>query len=193
MSNSWGRTVWGLGVLACAAVGRSDAQAVTAVRVADDVLCAACAITARTTSVLTLPRDTTDGFPVRVTVDSRGRYFVFRRADVPLVFDSQGRLLQALGRRGLGLGDFFMAYDGLLIGRDSILILDAIGQRGTVVDSSLVPVGFATIPFKLSSPVVLAWPNAVIARGVPTPAAAAFTPMRSRNSGPDRSARGTES
>ena len=74
-------------------------------------------------------------FHVGVSRDSRGRYYVAPMADLAFiaVFDSTGRFLKQLGRRGKGPGEYqyvMMAHVGP---NDSLYVLDEFNKRLTVL------------------------------------------------------------
>ena len=133
--------------------------------VSDAVSCGRCAITTHDVATLEVPADTTDGFPVSVRVDSQARYWVFRRGDMPAVFSSRGAFLRVLGRPGNGPGEYQQPYDLLLIGRDTLLVLDGNGRRGTFLEPALTPVGYTRLPLELHNPVIVSWPDAVMGSG----------------------------
>lgn len=86
--------------------------------------------------VLEVPPDTTDGHPVAVRIDHQQRYWLFRREELPAVFDAQGNFLQVVGRTGDGPGEYRQPYDLLLVSRDTLLILDGNDLRGTFLDTT---------------------------------------------------------
>ena len=134
------------------------------VRIPDDPSCPRCAILETSLATLEVPPDTTDGFPIAVRVDSSGRFWVFRRGDIPALFDPRGRFLQVLGRSGRGPGEYENAYDLIQPNRDTLLVLD-LNRRGTVLDTTLRPVGYVRLPMELHSPIIVSWPDTVIATG----------------------------
>lgn len=162
---------WISAILLASTAGNAGAQrAPIAVRISDAVSCARCELIFQPTAILIAPHDTTDGFPDAVRIDLQGRYWVFRRGDVPALFDSRGKFVRTLGRLGRGPGEFQMAYDLLVVGGDSLVVLDAGNRRATVLTPSLTPVRYATLPFYMMSPILVSWPNTVISGGTfPTP------------------------
>jgi hypothetical protein len=133
-----------------------------AVPVPDEVACAACNIRTTVAAILVVPRDITDGFPIAVRSDSRSRYWVFRRGDLPAIFDESGKFLQTLGRTGRGPGEYVQPYDMASVGQDSILVFDGDGQRVSVLDASLRYIRSVTMPFEMHSPIVVSWPDTVL-------------------------------
>jgi len=151
------------------------AQAVTARNVPFDPICSRCTITSHSTINLQLPNDTSDQFPIRVRIDSKGRYWVFRRQNLALVFDHEGRLIQELGPRGLGLGEYLTPYDAAIVPPDSVLVFDALAERATLLGPGLAPARYIGMPVALSSPLILSWPDFLVASAnISTPASAGW-------------------
>lgn len=162
-------------ILTTISYSRVESQSHVVTEIPDRPSCTACSLSAGRVVVLDLPRDSTDQFPIRVTMDSRRRYWVFRRQNLPLLYDENGKLIQELGGKGLGLGRFVSPYDAIFVDGDSTLILDGIAQRITLLDVSLSPVRYIAMPFPLSSPVVVSWPGSIFANArVPTPEGAGW-------------------
>lgn len=154
-------------VLALITVARASAQRPPSVlEIPDGVACASCQITTRALAKLVVPRDSTDGFPTTVRLDPQARYWVFRRGDMPAVFDSAGQFIRTVGRHGRGPGEFLQPYDAVAFRRDSLIVLDGDGRRATVLAPSLRPVRYLTIPFEMHSPIVVSWPDTIIASGI---------------------------
>ncbi|MGQ0765028.1 MAG: 6-bladed beta-propeller [Gemmatimonadota bacterium] len=166
-----GTIVAGLAAALVVASGPVNAGAQRAtVRVPDGLSCARCELTFQPAAALVTPSDTTDGFPIAVRADRQGRFWVFRRGDVPALFDGNGKFLRTLGRRGRGPGEFLMAYDLLVAGNDTIVVMDVSGARATVYLSSLTPVRYVTLPNQMLDPIVISWPNSIVSGGtLPTP------------------------
>jgi len=148
-----------------------SAQRITKpVRIPDELACARCEMSFQATATLVVPRDTGDVFPSAVRVDAQRRFWVFRNEGVPVVFDSEGKFLKTLGRLGLGPGEYQMAYDLMLAGDDSLIVMDAVARRATVLTKSLVAVRNVSLPFYMMSPIVISWPRAIVSGGtLPTP------------------------
>jgi hypothetical protein len=150
-------------------------SAARVVPVPDEVACAACNIRTTVAAILVVPRDSTDGFPIAVRSDPRSRFWVFRRGDMPVIFDQSGNFLQTLGRTGRGPGEYVQPYDMANVGHDSILVFDGDGRRVSVLDTSLRYIRSVTMPFEMHSPVVISWPDTVLASGIlPTPGQAGW-------------------
>lgn len=146
-----------------------------AVPVPDKVACTACSIRTVVAATLVVPRDSTDGFPIAVRSDSRSRYWVFRRGEMPAIFDQSGKFLRTLGRTGSGPGEYVQPYDMADVGHDSIVVFDGDGLRVSVLDASLRYIRSVTMPFEMHSPIVISWPDTVLASGIlPTPGQAGW-------------------
>ncbi len=159
---------FGAGVIALLCLRCSDASSADKSRsvanISDALACAECRIREQPIATLEVPPDTTDGFPIAVRMDSLGRFWVFRRGDVPALFDPHGRFVQLLGRSGRGPGEYENAYDLLEPNRDTLLVLD-LNRRGTYLDTTLRPLGYTRLPMELHSPTIVRWPDTVIATG----------------------------
>jgi hypothetical protein len=70
-------------------------------------------------------------------MDRAQRYWVVNQDDAPDLFSSSGAFLRRLGRRGSGPGEYAGAVDILPLGQGSILALDRLGGRLSVLDSEL--------------------------------------------------------
>lgn len=140
------------------------------VRIADELACSRCELSFQAKATLVVPRDTGDVFPSAIRVDAQRRYWVFRDEAVPVLFDAEGKFLRTLGRLGRGPGEFQMAYDLLLVGNDSLVVMDAVTRRATVLTKSLVPVRYVSLPLYMMTPIVISWPKAIVSGGtLPTP------------------------
>lgn len=134
------------------------------VQLPDELTCPKCTITSEVMATLEVPADTTDDIPVHVDRDAQGRTWVLRQGDLPVLFDSTGRFLGSLGRTGQGPGEFYNPWSMLVLARDSILIMDQ-NRRGTLLDSTLTPHEYMTLPLMLRSPIVVHWPDVVVGHG----------------------------
>jgi hypothetical protein len=72
--------------------------------------------------------------------------------------------MHALGRTGQGPGEYYNPWSMLVLGRDSILIMDH-NRRGTLLDSTLTPREYMTLPMLLRDPIVVRWPDIVVGHG----------------------------
>ncbi len=135
------------------------------IRVRDEIACAACEVRLDATVTLRVTGDTLDPFPSAVRRDRRGRYWLFRRSGGPVVFDSSGRRIAIVGRRGQGPGEYLAAHDVLQIAPDSFVVFDGATLRATVLDGSFRVARTIALPFSLRNPVVESWPEAVFATG----------------------------
>ena len=131
----------------------------------DEVSCPRCSIATRTAITLAIPLDVTDGFPLAVRVDSQARYWVFRRAELPALFDAEGTFLGVVGRSGLGPGEYVQAQDVFLVGRDTLVVVDNRTRRATVLDGRLTMVRSIAVPLALNTATVVSWPDTIMASG----------------------------
>ncbi len=159
---------WIAGLLFIVSGDASAAQSSRApVRIADDVTCESCTISLVDT--MSIPVQDSDGMPESVRVDQRGNLWFLYRTQVPRIYDGNGRFVGMVGRAGRGPGEFMGAYDAFFVG-DSIVVLDGSVRRATVLSPGLTPQRYISLPVQLSSPIVISWPDAVMAAGnVPTP------------------------
>lgn len=113
---------------------------------------------------------------IDIAEDSRGRYWVtFPYRELPRVFDRDGRVLRTLGAEGQGPGEFIGPVGIVKIPGDSMLVLDAINQRGSVVSADFtISRSIGGIP-PLADLEVVSWPDSVLGIGIiHTPSAAGF-------------------
>lgn len=96
-------------------------------------------------------------WPQSIWRDGSGRLFLMQpnRPEPPMVFDSAGRFLRVLGRRGAGPGEFQNA--ALVFGdrHDSTFVADWGTSRVTVFDAALRPVRAFSFPSVARAAVVL--------------------------------------
>ncbi len=174
-------------VLFLASVDSGAQAAISKVRVPDTPACRQCRIERHVVATLRVPSDTTDGFPIGIRTDGK-RLWVFRRGELPALFDQTGKFLQVFGRRGRGPGEYLQPYDMVVLTSDSVLLFDGDGQRASILDQELRFVRSVVMPFEMHGPVVLSWPDAVLASGIlPTASGAgwplhrvAFTPREAK-------------
>jgi hypothetical protein len=106
-----------------------------------------------------------NGKPMSVNVDSKGRYWVFQELEPPTVFTATGSVIQMVGRKGRGPGEFQAANNGLVLG-DSMLAFDWMESRATMIGPDLKAGRTIRIRSGLSNDlIVLSWPNLLMARG----------------------------
>jgi hypothetical protein len=145
-----------------------DAQSLGRVTtIPDGPLCTTCAISVQ--HVLTI--GTSEGqasfanLPRAVGADGQGRYWILSDGDMPKVFSATGRLLQEVGRRGRGPGEFTSPVRFVRLPGDSVLVIDAALLTGTVVGPNLQVIRSIAVPFELRSTIALEWPRNVWSTG----------------------------
>lgn len=141
-------------------------ERVRATVVPDEIMCRSCEIVIDSQVVLRARPGDPDGLPTQVRQDSNGRYWVFRRDQLPTLFSAKGERLQVIGRRGRGPGEYVEAYDMLSVVGDSVVVLDGNGRRATVLDPALRPTRFVQLPFEIHGAAVVAWPDTVVGSGI---------------------------
>ena len=94
----------------------------------------------RATRRLTLGTDEHDAVlmdaPATVAKDSRSIYYVAQRTTPPLVFDSSGRFLRPVGRKGKGPGEVEDALAVVIGPGDSLHVIEFFGGRRSVFSPS---------------------------------------------------------
>jgi hypothetical protein len=144
-------------------------------RVSDRQTCAACRITITQGPSLRTPANADAALPGRVRIDSLGRYWVFRVETTAALFDERGRFLQLLGPSGQGPGEYTGASDIVVLGRDSVAVIDNYNRRVTVVDRNLKPRRYVSLPLNIRDHILLQWPSSVVVHGsIPTPQAVGY-------------------
>ena len=138
---SWpGRAMRLIAGLAALDGGTALAQTLDVTRIPAEPLCRSCRIEAQ--HVLRLGAvaggSTIAGNPASVVRDRRGHYIVGESPNkgLPLVFDSTGRFLQRLGKRGPGPGEFLSAGLIFLARADSLYIYDWGTGRRSILSPS---------------------------------------------------------
>jgi hypothetical protein len=132
----------------------------------DQAQCPACQIHVQRIRTLQSGVDSAHGVTSVVRVDSEGRYWVIRNNELPVIFDSAGRFLRVLGRKGQGPGEYLLPTDVLSVPPDSVVVLDGQQRRGTVLDKQLRVVRTLVLPLNVFSSVVVSWPSRIIGTGV---------------------------
>lgn len=107
------------------------------------------------------------GLPEMIAVDGRGNYWLTFSGSLPLVFDSTGRFLREMGRRGRGPGEFeYPAVVAALPG-DSVLIIDPGTIRATVVAPDFRAVrGISIPPGQIYGIAPLQWPDDLVLNSI---------------------------
>ncbi len=144
--NTWVVSI-GVSLLLCPSVTLAQVSAQVTL-IPDAPSCERCTITVRALHEL----GTSDGpaglagLPGIVQVDGQGRYWVVQNEHVPLVFDSTGKFLRALGTRGQGPGEFERVRAVVPLGADTTLVLDPGNGRASILDRELKTV--STMAFR---------------------------------------------
>ncbi len=134
-------------------------------RIPDAVSCAQCAISLSAQTFLRVPgAHALTGAPYRLRVDAQSRIWMLEGNSI-LVFDRTGRFRQAIGRRGRGPGEYESTSDVLSLPGDSMLILDPLSARASVLSPELKYVRSMSYPFMFGRGVVLRWPDSVLVSG----------------------------
>ena len=157
--------------------GTAVSQETPVVKIPDQPQCRTCEIRLGRSFALEALDDSADGFPAGVRIDARGRFWVLRREDVPLVFDSSGRFLRAIGRHGRGPGEYLFPTEILAVPPDTVLVLDGDLRRATVLDRSFRVVRMLALPMHFRGPIVLSWPRRVVGSGAVSTADEAGRPL----------------
>lgn len=105
-----------------------------------------------------------NGKPMSVNVDSRGRYWVFQELEPPTVFSATGGVLQSVGRKGRGPGEFQAADHGIVVG-DSMLVFDWLESRATMIGPDLKTGRTIRTGRGLGDVLALTWPTLLVSTG----------------------------
>jgi hypothetical protein len=140
-------------------------QAAQPVRIPDEPSCATCTITSRMIAKLEQPADDY-GWPLRVRMDDKGRYWMIRELAPPVVFDAAGGGGKALGPKGKGPDEYAWAADVFFAG-DSTIVIDEGNARAVVLGPSLKTARSVSKSEQLMHSVVIRWPTLVLANGSP--------------------------
>lgn len=152
-------------VVACAERSQpGDSGEQKVLRVGDAIACGQCRITFDEDAALRVPPDVDDALPLAVRVDAQERYWVFRGAELPALFDRSGRFLGTLGRQGSGPGEYFGAGELLEVG-DTLIVFDARARRATLLTPDLQVRRTFALPIAVEGAVLVAWPDSVIVTG----------------------------
>lgn len=104
------------------------------------------------------------GKPMSVNVDSKGRYWVFQELEPPTVFTANGSVVQMVGRKGRGPGEYQSADNGIVVG-DSMLVFDWLERRATMIVPDLKAIRTIRTGQGLSDVLLLTWPTLLITSG----------------------------
>jgi hypothetical protein len=102
------------------------------------------------------------GAPAGVARDGQGRYWIAQGSQPTLIFDSNGRIIRELGRRGSGPAEYMTVSIVVPLPGDSVLIFDSGNRRAVVVGADFRPVRFIAVPAAVSAAAVLRWPDRVV-------------------------------
>ena len=132
------------------------------------VACAGCEIEMRTVARLgdvTGPGQLPGMVPSDVVIDAKKRYWLTYSAEPPLVFDSTGRFVSQVGRRGPGPGEYY-GPRRLSVVSDSVIVFDLSG-RATVVGPDLRFSRAVQIPgLTVNAGIPVRWPSVLLVAGV---------------------------
>ena len=146
--------------------GSVSAQGPAPRPIPDEPSCARCAISIQ--KVVTLGTDdglgSLIGKPMSVSVDSRGRYWVFQELEPPTVFHADGRVDRVIGRKGSGPGEFRSGNTGIVVG-DSMLVLDWQELRATMMGPDLKAGRIIRLRYGIGDIELLRWPSLLVTVG----------------------------
>ena len=132
----------------------------------NEASCLRCTISMKT--LATLGTDdgvgSLNGKPMSVNVDSKGRYWVFQELEPPTVYTASGAVMQTVGRKGSGPGEFQAANNGIVVG-DSMLVFDWLQSRATMVGPDLKAHRTLRIVRGIGDVLVLDWPSLLVTAG----------------------------
>ncbi|MCC6318779.1 MAG: hypothetical protein IT361_13945 [Gemmatimonadaceae bacterium] len=155
-----------LAAIVLATLAPNAASAQSERHIGDQRACPRCEVTVRGEHVLTGSRgvDIPAGIQA-VRVDQRGRFWVLAGDEPPLMFDSAGRLLGRVGRKGAGPGEFVRPRDMVPVGGDSVLVLDAGAARFSLWSADLKPGRTIAVEGFPTPLLVEDWPAAILGSG----------------------------
>ena len=104
------------------------------------------------------------GIPSAVIVDARGRYWVTFGNELPLVFDSTGRFVTRVGRRGHGPGEFW-SVTWAFAAADSVVLVDLGNNKLFVIAPDFAVTRSITLKHQLPVGQPINWPRQVIMNG----------------------------
>lgn len=164
-------------VLASGLVLAGTSRAQVQQQIPDLVACARCTITVKPLTTMRPPEDVVADRPRLVSTDNAGRYWVLFEQEPPAVYESNGRFHKTVGRKGAGPGEYVIP-DHLLVVGDSVVVLDVGTARATVVDSTLAPRRYLSVPWQVLHPAAIDWPRAVIGSAIRDQRAASPDPLQ---------------
>ncbi len=151
------------GMLACpwAEVG---SQAAPARRVSDSLECPRCQIVRNVEARLhsAAPEGEIDEMPLGVRRNARGETWVLSQAMGPRIYDSRGGFSRAIGRTGRGPGEYSAVDDLVWLPGDSVLLVDGINRRATVLSPTGRVHRAIQMPSTFLNLLVLEWPSRVV-------------------------------
>lgn len=133
--------------------------------VPDRVTCAACSITR--TTVVRLGSSSLEGEiaekPLHVREGPRGEYWVLTDLMPPRVYAATGAYLRTVGRKGRGPGEYESPSDVVWLPGDSILVIDGLARRATVLAPGGRPARYVQDVPPMHGTTILSWPTRVLA------------------------------
>jgi hypothetical protein len=159
--------------------------------VSDAESCPRCTISVQRLTELRFPEShTPSGTPLALIQDGKGRYWVTLINQVPLVFGSGGEFVASVGSKGRGPGEFELPVGGFRVPGDSIVIVDQVNRRATVVAPDLTAARYVALrwtpPSTGDAMSVASWPeNVITSMQVRTPQAVGFPLQRMNFGGSD--------
>ena len=143
--------------------------------VPDSVRCPRCQIVRTVEARLqsTVLEGEIDEMPLGVRRSARGEIWVLSQRIGPRVYDSRGRFTRAIGRTGRGPGEYNAVDDLVWLPGDSVLVVDGINRRATVITSDGRVQRTIQMPATFLNLFVLEWPSRLFGSAtMATPAAA---------------------
>lgn len=114
-----------------------------------------------------------DEMPLGVRRSARGEIWVLSQQLGPRVYDSRGRFTRAIGRMGRGPGEYNAVDDLVWLPGDSVLVVDGINRRATVITPDGRAQRSIQMPATFLNLFVLEWPSRLFGSAtIATPAAA---------------------
>ncbi|MGV3711117.1 MAG: hypothetical protein ACO1Q7_20005 [Gemmatimonas sp.] len=138
------------------------------IRIPDAPTCPTCSVTLRQIAILGAQEGPgeLDGLPTAIREDRQGRFWVIPGwQEPPRVYSAKGEYLSTVGRKGEGPGEFTGAVNLTPLPGDSMLAVDQLSSRATVIGPDLKPHRFLMYPNGSRVDLVLRWPTSVVASG----------------------------
>jgi hypothetical protein len=165
-------SVWSIGVALNALTALSYSAHAQArpkpVRIPDTPTCPGCSVTLRQIAILGAQEGPgeLDGPPVAIREDRQGRFWVIPGwQDPPRIYSAKGEYLATIGRKGEGPGEYMGASTIVPLPGDSMLIVDDLLWRATVLGPDNKPHRSLIVTPGSHIEFVLKWPASVMARG----------------------------